>query len=141
MSVPQPIWQQILSEEGRKNFGFAVGPTIPFLIGTYHYYNKLNNEDLNSEICIRKVFDEILETGQGIVGITICPNLGVEVIRNAQMPSHNPITNENVIEWCKKMWTGYGKYISTQKFSCDRTDHSWRKFNPDEISKIETIKL
>lgn len=141
MIAPQPIWQQILSEEGRRNFGLTTGPTIPFLVGVYHYYHKLNDEELKSEVSIKKVFDEILESGQGIVGITICPGLGVEVVRNAQSQSHNPITNENIEEWCKRLWKDYGKYISAQEFSCDKIDHSWRRFVPNEITKIETIKI
>ena len=142
MCLKQPIWQQILSEDGRRNFTLTTGPTIPFLVGVYHYFNKLCDEDLNSEACIQKVFNDILKSGQGVVGITICPSLGVDVVRNAQLISHNPITNENVHVWSKKLWDKYGKYISSHKFSCDKEDHSWRKFDDKtEITKIKTIKI
>ena len=135
-----PIWQQMLSTETLLRFGFSQGPTIPFLIGVYHFHGQLSDDDLNSKICLQKVFTEILDTGDGKVGITICTNLGVEIIRKIIFQSQNPITHENVSTHIDNIWETYGKYITTQRFSCDKEDNCWRKFIHKEISNIEKIK-
>lgn len=142
MRAIMPIWQQILSDEGRRKFGFRIGPTLPFLIGVYHYHGKLSDEDLNSTICLKKLFEDIFETGEGVVGITYCNTIGAMVIRNATFAIHNPITRYNVEENIEKIWRMYGKYIRNQEFSCDKTDNSWRKFDKTtELPNIKTIKI
>lgn len=142
MSAILPIWQQILSEEGRRKFGFKIGPTLPFLIGVYYYHGKLSDEDLNSTICLKKLFEDILETGEGAVGITYCNTIDAMVIRNTTLAAHNPITRDNAEENIEEIWEMYGKYIRCQKFSCDKIDNSWRKFDTvTEIPNIKTIKI
>lgn len=142
MSAIQPIWQQILSDEGRRIFGFRIGPTLPFLIGVYHYHGRLLDEDLNSKVCLQKVFDDIFENGEGMVGITYCNTLDAKVIRKATLPAHNPITKSNVESNIEIIWNTYGKYIKTHRFSCDKADHSWREFDEDtEVPNIKTIKI
>ena len=142
MSAILPIWQQVLSDEGRKKFGFKIGPTLPFLIGVYHYLGKLSDEDLHSSICLRKIFEDIFEVGEGIVGITYCNTIDAMVIRNATLAIHNPITSDNSEDKIKEIWEMYGKYIISQKFSCDNTDNSWREFDETtEIPNIKTIKI
>lgn len=141
MSAILPIWQQVLSEDGRKKFGFKIGPTLPFLIGVYHYHGKLSDENLNSPICLKIIFEDIFKTGEGSIGITYCNNLGTMVIRNATLAAHNPITRDNVEEKIEELWKNYGKYITTQRFSCDREDNCWRGFDSREILNIRTIKI
>ena len=55
---------------------------------------------------------------------------------------HNPITRDNVEAKIEEIWEMYGKYIKCQKFSCDKIDNSWRKFDETtEIPNIKTIKI
>lgn len=137
----QPIWRQILSDEGRKKFGLKSGPSIPFLIGVYHYHGKLSDKDLESKICLQKVFSEILSSKHK-VSITYCRDLGVEVIRNSTHQNHMPITSDNISGVIDRLWGAYGKYIQGHRFSCDKVDNSWREFDLiKEISVIKTIKI
>ena len=136
----KPLWEQILSADGKNLFQLKIGPSIPFLIGTYQYHRKLNKDDLNNEICLRKVFGEILETEHCAVGITICPALGVDVIRIATSPAHNPIKYGTLNEYIIRLWDDYGKYIKSHRFSIDKDDHSWREFDADEEIKLKQLK-
>lgn len=140
MSVNKPIWMQILSTEGKKIFELTTGPSIPFVVGVYHYYNQLSDEDLESNICLRKIFIEILEQHQCIVGVTICPRLGVYVLRNAMSEHQNPITESNYESMIEKLWAEYGRFIAERRFSIDRADHHWRGFDDEEIKSIITLK-
>lgn len=140
MSIIQPLWEQILSDKGKKIFGLTTGPSIPFVVGVYHYYNKLSDKDLESKTCLQKVFSEILESRQGIAGVTICPRLGVWVLRNVTSKNHNPITSISCDSMIEKLWDEYGKFITTHRFSIDRIDHHWRQFDDSEIKSIITLK-
>lgn len=134
-----PLWKQILSPNGLRLFHMTVGPSIPFLVGVYHYHHQISDDELLSDACIRKIFTEILDTASdSSVGITTCPTLDVLVIRNATLQSHNPITAANLEYNIEKAWTDYGKYIKSQRFSIDRDDHSWRPFK--EETEIKWIK-
>lgn len=133
------LWKQILSPQMMKLFGLKVGPSIPFLVGVYHYHRQISDDDLLSDACIRKIFTEILDTADDCqVGITPCNKLGVNVIRKATLPSHNPITATNLEYNIEKAWSEYGKYIKSKRFSIDSEDHSWRIF--DEETEVEHIK-
>lgn len=131
---------QILSTEGKKIFDLTTGPSIPFVVGVYHYYNQLSDEDLESIICLKKIFIEILEQNQYIVGVTICPRLGVDVFRNAMSEYHNPITEGNYVYMIEKLWVEYGRFITERRFSIDRLDHHWRVFDESEMEKIKLLK-
>ena len=64
---------QILSTEGKKIFGLTNGPSVPFIVGVYYYHYQLSNEDLESNLCIKKIFREIFEQRHCMIGVTICP--------------------------------------------------------------------
>lgn len=134
------LWKQILSPPGMSLFELKVGPSIPFLVGVYYYHHQISDDDLLSDACIRKIFTEILDTADDYqVGITICPTLGVMVIRNVTSPNHNPITAYNLECNIEKAWTDYGRYIKSKRFSIDKEDHSWREFK--QKTELERIKL
>ena len=92
MDVNLPIWQQILSDMGLKKLGFKNGPTIPFLIGVYHHLGVLSFDELQNDTCLRKIFKEVLMSGDGIIGVTYCKDLDAKIVRRAQLDSHNTIT-------------------------------------------------
>lgn len=136
----KPLWKQILSEEGKRLFQLKVGPTIPFLVGAYYHKRLLSDDDLNSRASLRKVFHEITTTEPGAVGITICPHLGVEVVRITTSPGHNPLFASNLDEYIDNLWERYGRYISSRKFSIDTADHSWREFDETEKEQLNQLK-
>ena len=140
MDVNLPIWQQILSDMGLKKLGFKNGPTIPFLIGVYHHLGVLSFDELQNDSCLRKIFKEVLMSGDGIIGVTYCKDLDAKIVRRAQLESHNPITLCNCEEYISQIWREYGKYIQTCRFSCDRQDNAWREFNQEELENICWIK-
>ena len=140
MDVNLPIWQQILSDIGLKKLGFKNGPTIPFLIGVYHHLGVLSFDELQNDTCLRKIFKEVLMSGDGIIGVTYCKDLDAKIVRRAQLDSHNTITLCNCEEYISQIWREYGKYIQTCRFSCDRQDNAWREFNQEELENICWIK-
>ena len=140
MDVNLPIWQQILSDMGLKKLGFKNGPTIPFLIGVYHHLGVLSFDELQNDTCLRKIFKEVLMSGDGIIGVTYCKDLDAKIVRRAQLDSHNTITLCNCEEYISQIWREYGKYIQTCRFSCDRQDNAWREFNQEELENICWIK-
>lgn len=135
--IINPIWLQILSKEGLANFELKNGPTIPFLVGVYHHFNKLSDHELDSKDCIRKIFAEILTDTQTNVSISVCPQLGVHIIHNASV---NILTLDNQESWAETLWSNYGKYIKARKFSIDTDDYSWREFDKNDFNHIATIK-
>ena len=140
MGAKKPLWMQILSTEGKQIFGLTTGPSIPFVVGVYYHYNQLSDEYLETDICLQKIFSEILGQNHCMAGVTICPGLGVHVLRNAMSECHNPITEANCDSMIEKLWGEYGRFITERRFSIDKVDHHWRAFDENEIEKIKQLK-
>lgn len=137
-----PLWQQILSPEGRKIFKLKTGPSIPFLVGVYFMHHLLEENELTSDSCIRRVFEEILNTkGDMTVNVVHCQTIDAKVITIKPSNNNTSLTDLSIDRWVKLLWEEYGKYIQNRRFSIDKDDHSWREFIKEEKEIIEQLKI
>lgn len=137
-----PLWWQILSPEGRKSFNLKTGPSIPFLVGVYFQFNLLEESDLNTDHCIRRVFEDILNTKDDTtVNIVYCRTIDAEVLTIEPHDENANLTDLSIDRWVKLLWEKYGKYICNKRFSIDRNDYSWREFIKEEKEIIEQLKI
>lgn len=140
--MSNPLWKQILSEEGKRRFELRVGPSIPFVIGAYFLHHIFTNNDLQTSKCIEKLFNEILSTqGDVVVNIQPCGTLGTDIIAIRPEESSYMLTSANADELCTAIWNKYDKYIKQHLFSIDKDDHSWRNFNEQEIDNIKSLVI
>ena len=136
-----PFWRQILSPEGRKSFDLKTGTSIPFLVGAYFQHHLLEENELSTDSCIRRVFEDILNTkGDTVVNIVYCQKIDAKVVTIEPYNDKANLTDLSIDRWVKQLWEEYGKYIRSKRFSIDKDDYSWREFNETEKEIIEQLK-
>lgn len=137
-----PLWWQILSSEGRKLFNLKTGPSIPFLVGVYFQHHLLEENELSTNSCIRRVFEDILNTkGDTTVNIVHCPTIDAKVVTIKPSNDNANLTDLSIDRWVKLLWEEYGKYIQSKRFSIGKDDHSWREFIKEEKEIIKQLKI
>jgi len=118
------------------------GPSIPFLVGVYFMHHLLEENELTSDSCICRVFEEILNTkGDMTVNVVHCQTIDAKVITIKPSNNNTSLTDLSIDRWVKLLWEEYGKYIQSKRFSIDTDDYSWREFIKEEKEIIEQLKI
>lgn len=152
----KPYWS-ILTKRLKKDGIIGTGLTIPYLFGAYRILDyqvsnisELLQHILNShapefpviEKCDKIQYDVIKLEARNMANRDRKkefhePN---EQTDNKLFVSYNTNLGNSFEKVCAELTARYGTWINKEKFSWSQSEGKWKKFQPEEISMIESIK-
>lgn len=155
ISTSKELYEKLL--DNKKLFNVSKGFTIPFIIGAYCLRGLLKKEELQTNLCVKKLLEIILSTAQGKdIAISMCDDCNNNLILyyesqdvmtfRKSYPSINGIiyTDMNlepqittIEDMVNKIWEDCENNIKEKKFSIQ--DKEWKEFTQEEIEKINSL--
>ncbi len=149
------LYEKLL--DNKKLFDVNYGFTFPFIIGAYHIMGIFDETDLQSKLCLNKLFSIILDTAKGKnMAVARCSTCNYnfilyceseeimeyrdsfvsldKMVYTDEEPIHSIETIDDLIN---KIWEDCEKNIKEKKFSIENRE--WREFNQEELDKINGL--
>ena len=138
MTTDKPAWLRIL--EHRREFGFKIGPTLPFVLGAIQEaIGKAPSSRADGQRTLHNLLRAIEASGCG-VEILWCPTTNAYVACSCGGDSLNwrdvDELGASIDSLAASLWNRYGDAISSGKYS---KNDDWHEFTADEAMRIKAV--